>query len=272
MGLSHLAQDIIDLAETANTFGPDDEWTTRFRLCSAETCSTVSCWETQSCNTIPKTWTRWQNQRLRGQRFCWRSSLEKKNYGVGGSDWLFRAWQLWAMEKRSSTQWWKEVKLDYPWCQPACVWEFQWRLKYTVTARRQILWRINIDTLYFSAQERVPDGDLSIKKMPTAKNCADVGMKQVFASLPQQHCKFVELAVCWPWISHTTRCTRTRTSVDTSRRRRCRTDNSHYWLRTSRLVQKRNETIGTVEELSISHKKWIMTGEREEEKQAMCNE
>ena len=33
----------------------------------------------------------------------------------------------------------------------------------------------HIDTRYFWTQERVQDGDFSIKKVPTAKNCADVG-------------------------------------------------------------------------------------------------
>ena len=37
----------------------------------------------------------------------------------------------------------------------------------------------HIDTRYFRIQERVRDGDLSIKKVPTAKNCADVGTKPV---------------------------------------------------------------------------------------------
>ena len=49
------------------------------------------------------------------------------------------------------------------------------------------------DTLYFWKQERVQDGDLSIQKVPTAKNCADVGTKPVSASVLQQHCKFVRL-------------------------------------------------------------------------------
>ena len=40
----------------------------------------------------------------------------------------------------------------------------------------------HIDTLYFWIQERVQDGDLSIKKVPTAKNCADVGTKPVSAT------------------------------------------------------------------------------------------
>ena len=51
----------------------------------------------------------------------------------------------------------------------------------------------HIDTRYFWIQERVQDGDLSIKKVLTAKNCADVGTKPVSASDPQQHCKFAGL-------------------------------------------------------------------------------
>ena len=47
-----------------------------------------------------------------------------------------------------------------------------------------------IDTRYFWIQERVQDGDLSIKKVPTAKNFADVGTKLVCASALQHHCKF----------------------------------------------------------------------------------
>ena len=42
----------------------------------------------------------------------------------------------------------------------------------------------HIDTRYHRVQKRVQDGDLSIKKMPTAKNCADVGTKPVSASVP----------------------------------------------------------------------------------------
>ena len=47
----------------------------------------------------------------------------------------------------------------------------------------------HFDTRYFWIQERVQDGDLSIKKVPTAKNCADVGTKPISASALQQHCK-----------------------------------------------------------------------------------
>ena len=52
----------------------------------------------------------------------------------------------------------------------------------------------HIDTRYFWIQER--DGDFSIKKVPTAKNCADVGTKPVSASVLQQHCKIAGLVFC----------------------------------------------------------------------------
>ena len=51
----------------------------------------------------------------------------------------------------------------------------------------------HIDTRYFWVQERVQDGDFSIKKELTAQNCADVGTKPVSASVLQQHCKFAGL-------------------------------------------------------------------------------
>ena len=53
----------------------------------------------------------------------------------------------------------------------------------------------HIDTRYFWIQERVQDGDLSNKKVPTKKNCADVGTKPVTASVLQQHCKFAGLVL-----------------------------------------------------------------------------
>ena len=48
----------------------------------------------------------------------------------------------------------------------------------------------HIDTRYFWVQERVQDGGLSIKKVPTAKNCAYVGTKPVSSSVLQPHCTF----------------------------------------------------------------------------------
>ena len=54
----------------------------------------------------------------------------------------------------------------------------------------------HIDTRYFWVQERGQDGDLSIRKVPTAKNCADVGTKPVSASVLQQRCEFEGLEFC----------------------------------------------------------------------------
>ena len=51
----------------------------------------------------------------------------------------------------------------------------------------------HFDTRFFWLQERVQDGDLSIKKVPTAKNCADVGTKTVSVSVLQQQSKFAGL-------------------------------------------------------------------------------
>ena len=62
----------------------------------------------------------------------------------------------------------------------------------------------HIDTRYFWIQGRVQDGDLSIKKVLTAKNCAGVGTKPVSASVRKQHCKFAGLVFCCPWIPHST--------------------------------------------------------------------
>ena len=47
----------------------------------------------------------------------------------------------------------------------------------------------HIDTRYFWIQERVQDGDFSIKKVPAAKKCTDLGTKPVSASVLQPHCK-----------------------------------------------------------------------------------
>ena len=51
----------------------------------------------------------------------------------------------------------------------------------------------HIGTRYFWVQERVQDADLSIKKVPTAKNCADVATKPVSASVLRKHCKIAGL-------------------------------------------------------------------------------
>ena len=51
----------------------------------------------------------------------------------------------------------------------------------------------HIDARYFWVQQRVQDGDLGVRKVPTVKKCAGVGTKPVSASVLQQHCKFVRL-------------------------------------------------------------------------------
>ena len=51
----------------------------------------------------------------------------------------------------------------------------------------------HIDTRYFLGQERAHDGDLSSKKVPLAKNCADVGTSHSLPSVLQQHCTFTRL-------------------------------------------------------------------------------
>ena len=51
----------------------------------------------------------------------------------------------------------------------------------------------HIDTRYCRVQERVEHGDLSVTKVPTATNCADVGTKTASASVLQQHCKVAGL-------------------------------------------------------------------------------
>ena len=42
-------------------------------------------------------------------------------------------------------------------------------------------------------QERAQDGDLTVKQVPTAKKCADVGTKPVSASVPPQRFRFAGL-------------------------------------------------------------------------------
>ena len=55
----------------------------------------------------------------------------------------------------------------------------------------------HFDTRYFWVQERVQDGDLSIKKVPTAKNCADVGIEA-----SPCFCTTTTLQVCRDWYSN----------------------------------------------------------------------
>ena len=69
----------------------------------------------------------------------------------------------------------------------------------------------HIDTRYFWIQERVQDGDLSIKKVLTTKNCADVGTKPVCASVLQptlQVCRIGILLTMDPALQYEMKVTR----------------------------------------------------------------
>ena len=146
---------------------------------------------------------------------------------------------------RASTLWWEGVKLDYP-CDPCTwIWEFWWKLTSEVTDLRLILWRIGWEqdpernTLIhdiFQVQERGQDGDLSIKKVLTAKNCADVGTKPVFASVLLQHCK---IAGDWPWIPklHYKIMGHLWNRVGARRTKQKDTDHCRNWLWTLRRMQ-----------------------------------
>ena len=76
----------------------------------------------------------------------------------------FGAWQHWAFERRSFTQWWKKVKLDYPWDLYTRIWDCQWRLKYTVTVWRRIHWRI--DWEQWSDRSTLTRGTFGYKNEP----------------------------------------------------------------------------------------------------------
>ena len=66
------------------------------------------------------------------------------------------------------------------------------RTKHIYTYKNESKMETSVSRRHLHVQERVQDGDLSIKKVPTAKNCADVGTKPVSASVLQQHCKFAD--------------------------------------------------------------------------------
>ena len=121
MRLSYLAQATLDLAETTKHFTQRMSEPREFDFAPLKRAARYPVGKAPSSAGIPKTETCWQDHSLRGQRLCWRPSLEEE-HGIGSSvttlwnlDQRFRAWHDWALEKRSFTQWWKEIKLDYPW-------------------------------------------------------------------------------------------------------------------------------------------------------------
>ena len=85
----------------------------------------------------------------------------------------------------------------------------------------------HIDARYFGIHEGVQDGDFSIKKVPTAKFCADVGMTRS----PLQHYKCVASLLDWHSTDHgcLSPLQEDGTSVESSRQK-TETDNRQNWL------------------------------------------
>ena len=157
------------------------------------------------------------------QRFCWRPSLEEEHDGIGGPDWDTHC-EIWidASELDGIERWRGRVLRSGKRGQvgpslrsiyqdlgiPMKV-EIQ-SDSSTLTSSTERLGAgkrtKHIDTRYFWVQERVQDGDISFKKVPTAKNCADVGTKPVSASVSQQHCKYAGLVLTTdPTLQYTTK-------------------------------------------------------------------
>ena len=127
-------------------------------------------------------------------------AIQSRHHGIGVSEWqsvcnldpfFFRDCQL-------STQRWKEVNLGYRWGPCAWSWKFQWWSKHKVTTRRFFGSKTMNETLGYETiwvQQRVQDGDHSIKKVFTEKSSTDVGTKPVSADVLQQHCKVWRIGI-----------------------------------------------------------------------------
>ena len=116
-----------------------------------------------------------QDHSLRGPRLCWRPSLEEEQDATCGTD-----WEPHLVKSGSTLQSLTALSVG----------ETENSLTNRLGAGQQTK---HIDTRYFWIQERVQDGDFSIKMVLTAKNCADVGTNPVSGSVLQQHCKFAGL-------------------------------------------------------------------------------
>ena len=87
MRLSHLSPRQIRSVGNSETFRPEDERALRIQFYPVETCSAISGGKAQSSAKISKTETCGHDHSLRGQRLCWRPSLEEEHDGTGSSDW-----------------------------------------------------------------------------------------------------------------------------------------------------------------------------------------
>ena len=101
----------------------------------------------------------------------------------------------------------------------------------------------HIDTRYFWIQERVQDGDLSIKKVSTAKNCTDVGTKPLSASVLHQTLQICRIGITltidptFPLQEDGTSVAIESTSEVQNRKQKTETENCQNWLWTSRRVE-----------------------------------
>ena len=87
MTLSYLAQDRLDLAETAKHLAQRMSEPREFDFIPLKRAARYLVGKPKSAAEISKTETCGQDHSLRGQRLCWRPSLEEEHDGTGGSDW-----------------------------------------------------------------------------------------------------------------------------------------------------------------------------------------
>ena len=87
MRLSYLAQDRLDLAETAKHVAQRMDEACEFDFIPLQRAARYLVGKPKAALRCRRQEHIDKNHSLRGQRYRWRSSLEKKYYGIGGSDW-----------------------------------------------------------------------------------------------------------------------------------------------------------------------------------------
>ena len=128
----------------------------------------------------------------------------------------------------------------------------------------------HIDTLKLWVQERVQDGDVSIKKSAYREKCRDVGPTPVSASVPQQHLLVGKDGIYRAWIPHSANEPAPRCVSETKTRQ------SSEMVVLVETGAKVSVPLAKVNEFGTVHDEWTMTGEEEpreeeKEKQATCN-
>ena len=176
----------------SETFCPENEWALWIRLCPRWNVQRDIWWES------PKQ--RWdiggRNMLTRSQSSWTATLLATQSRGRARRDWWLRSVTTpWILDRRFRAE--SQVGLSLrSMCQDLGI-PMKIEIQSDSSTANSLTDRLgarqrakHIDTRYFWIQERVQDGNLSLKKVPTAKNCTDVGTKPVPASLLQQHCKF----------------------------------------------------------------------------------